>query len=103
MSDNTTFLFNTEQIQSLPNILFKKKISKHTFTIQPKTSGRRINNNIKEKLFQLKLNNYEAKQKELLNNFIELNKIYRKCVTLSKTVSLPKNKHLEDIEYVVIY
>lgn len=54
-------------------------------------------------MFQSKLNAYETKQRQLLMKFTELNQIYRKCTELSKTVSLPKNKYLEDVENVVIY
>lgn len=105
MLNNTTSSSETKQVQNLQNIVTNtgKKRSKHTYIIQPKTSRRKINNNIKEKLFQSKLNAYKSKQDELLRNFEELNRIYRKCTELSKMVSQPKNKYLEDIERVVNY
>ncbi|VVC30888.1 Hypothetical protein CINCED_3A025731 [Cinara cedri] len=105
MSNNATYSPGTFKIRSSQNSVTnaKGKKSKHSFGIQPKTSKRKIDNNIKEKLFQSKLNAYKAKQNELLTNFAELSQLYYKCVKLSKTVCPPKSKYVGDIETAVNY
>lgn len=102
---SNTSKINTNKTESLKIINGKKK-SKHKltiFTILPKTSARIIGNNLKEKLYQASFHEYYDKQKLLRNNLIKLNEIYQKCYKLSKTMSLPKYKNLDDIEHVVIY
>jgi len=74
-----------------------------TYTIRPKTSKRKIDNNIKEKLFQAKIQTYKAKQKVLLDNIKEVIKVYKKCIKMSNQSSQPKCKYFEDIELVVSY
>lgn len=74
-----------------------------TYPTRPKSSQRKIDNNIKEKLFQAKVHTYSAKQKGLLDNIKELIKVYKQCIKMSKHTSLPKSKYFEDIELVVSY
>jgi len=74
-----------------------------TYPIRPKTSKRKIDNNIKEKLFQAQIHTYKAKQKVLLDNIKEVIKVYKKCIKMSKQSSQPKNTYFEDIELVVSY
>jgi len=74
-----------------------------TYTIRPKTSKRKIDNNIKEKLFQSEIQTYKAKQKILLDNIKEVIKVYKKCIKMSNQSSQPKSKYFEDIELVVSY
>jgi len=77
------------------------KIAK--YPIRQKTSQRKIDNNIKEKLFQAKIHTYKAKQKVLLDNIKELIKVYKKCTKMSEQSTQPKSKYFEDIELVVSY
>ncbi|XP_060867526.1 uncharacterized protein LOC132942867 [Metopolophium dirhodum] len=72
-----------------------------TYTIRPKTSKRKIDNNIKEKLFQAKIQTYKAKQKVLFDNIKEVIKMYKKCMKISNQSSQPKSKYFENIELVV--
>lgn len=96
---------NTNKIEHL-KILKGKKKSKHKwtkYTVLPKTSKRKIGNNIQEKLYQANFYEYYDKQIVLRNNLIKLTEIYQKCSKLSKTISLAKYRNLEDIEHVVMY
>jgi len=82
------------------------KKSNHKFTtypIPPKTSKRKIYNNIKEKLLQAKIHNYKAKQKVLLDDIKEVIKVYKKCTKMSKQSTQPKSTYFEDIQLVVSY
>ncbi|CAI6346031.1 unnamed protein product [Macrosiphum euphorbiae] len=93
-----------KKTQSL-RISNREKKSNYTFStypIRPKTSKRKIDNNIKEKLFQAKIQTYKAKQKALLDNIKELIKAYKKCIKTSNQSSQPKSKYFEDIELVVV-
>jgi len=74
-----------------------------TYPIRPKVSQRKIDNNIKEKLFQAKIHTYKVKQKVLLDNIKEIITIYKKCIQMSKQMSQPKRKYFEDVELVVSY
>jgi len=74
-----------------------------TYPIRPKVSKRKIDNNIKEKLFQAKIHSYKAKQKVLLDNIKEVITVYKKCIHMSKQISQPKSKYFEDVELVVSY
>jgi hypothetical protein len=83
-----------------------EKISNYkitTYPIRPKVSKRKIDNNIKEKLFQAKIHSYKAKQKVLLDNIKEVITVYKKCIHMSKQISQPKSKYFEDVELVVSY
>lgn len=87
------------------NILKRKKKSKDSYTrylVQPKTSQRKIGNNIQEKLYRAKLKAYTDKEKSLVRGFKKLKKIYQKSIKLSKNNTIAKNKYPEDIEQVVI-
>ncbi|XP_027849465.1 uncharacterized protein LOC114129041 [Aphis gossypii] len=72
-----------------------------TYPIRPKVSQRKIDNNIKEKLFQAKIHTYKVKQKVLLDNIKEIISVYKKCIQMSKQMSQPKRKYFEDVELVV--
>ena len=74
-----------------------------TYHRRPKASQQKINNNIKEKLFQAEIYTYKAKQKVLLNNIKEVIRVYKKCIEMSKKCSQPKSKYFEDIKLVVSY
>lgn len=106
MSINTAINTYENETQSLQTLNGKKK-SKYKYVlypVRPKTSARKIGNNIQEKLFQAKLYAYEVKQKEMIMDAREMIKIYQKCELLSKKMTSPNNQiYLEDIEHVVIY
>ncbi|XP_022180037.1 uncharacterized protein LOC111040420 [Myzus persicae] len=99
---NELYLLSSET-QSLRMSNGKKK-SNYKFTTYPirsKTSQRKIDNNIQEKLFQAKIHTYKAKQKVLLDNIKEVIKVHKKCIKMSKQSTQPKNRYFEDIELVV--
>lgn len=106
MSHNASFKIHTNQThgsQDTSNGAKKSKLKNIIFPVRSRTvaNQRKIDNNIKEKLFQAKLRAYKDKQKSLLTSSRELIKIHQKCLRLSKQTSSPTPKDIEGIEHVV--
>jgi len=92
----------TQSLQTF-NAEKKSNYKLSTYLIRPKTSQRKIENNIKEKLFQAKIHTYKTKQKAVLDNIKEVIKLYQKCIKMSKQTFQPKSNYFEDVELVVSY
>lgn len=74
----------------------------HSGTVTGEKHLRLIRNNIQEKLFIAKLNDYKSKQKKLLKKSKNLIKTYEKCIKMAKQTDSPNQMHIDDIEHVVI-
>lgn len=93
-----------QKIQSLLRMSNEEKKSNVALSmclIRPKTSKRKISNNIEEMRFYHEIHNYQVKQKLLLETIKKMIKSYNKCIEMSKQSSQPKSNYFEDIKLVV--